>query len=88
MNFCSFVIAGLDPAIHEKAPHVLRVIMDARVEPAHDEMEDVNRIQKKLNRNQTFRLTPHPAEKSHFSTFARYLTGTSARRPLNQKVKP
>jgi hypothetical protein len=34
------VIAGLDPAIHAEVPHVsllfLRLIMDARVKPAHD----------------------------------------------------
>jgi hypothetical protein len=37
------VIAGPDPAIHEATPHrqalrpfLLRVIMDARVKPAHD----------------------------------------------------
>jgi hypothetical protein len=40
----SVVIAGLDPAIHEALPYCtafesfpeLHVIMDARVEPAHD----------------------------------------------------
>jgi hypothetical protein len=29
----SFVIAGLDPAIHTAAPNVLRVSMDPRVRP-------------------------------------------------------
>jgi hypothetical protein len=36
MNFL-FVIAGLDPAIHRALPQLLRVSMDARVEPGHDE---------------------------------------------------
>jgi hypothetical protein len=31
------VIAGLDPAIHRAVPHLLRVSMDARVKPGHDE---------------------------------------------------
>ena len=30
------VIAGLDPAIHDPLLYELRVIMDARVKPAHD----------------------------------------------------
>jgi hypothetical protein len=34
----SLVIAGLDPAIHTDGQHILRFIMDARVEPAHDEV--------------------------------------------------
>jgi hypothetical protein len=29
------VIAGLEPAIHDVAPQIVRLIMDARVEPAH-----------------------------------------------------
>ena len=33
-----FVIAGLDPAIHTKGQRALRIIMDARVKPAHDEV--------------------------------------------------
>jgi hypothetical protein len=32
-----FVIAGLDPAIRPAVPHLLRVRMDARVKPGHDE---------------------------------------------------
>ena len=32
----SFVIAGLDPAIHLLSEEVVRKKMDARVKPAHD----------------------------------------------------
>jgi hypothetical protein len=32
-----FVIAGLDPAIHPVRKDFFRSVMDARVEPAHDE---------------------------------------------------
>jgi hypothetical protein len=34
-----FVIAGLDPAIHDEAQLTLTVRMDARVEPGHDNRE-------------------------------------------------
>jgi hypothetical protein len=33
-----FVIAGLDPAIHNEAQQTLTVSMDARVEPGHDKV--------------------------------------------------
>ena len=32
------VIAGLDPAIH-RAKRIFDVLMDARVKPAHDELQ-------------------------------------------------
>ena len=34
----SFVIAGLDPAIH-RAKRIFEDLMDARVKPAHDNLE-------------------------------------------------
>jgi glycyl-tRNA synthetase beta chain len=39
-TFLSFVIAGLDPAIHSKSPSVLKGNMDARVKPGHDAVID------------------------------------------------
>jgi hypothetical protein len=34
-------MAGLDPAIHPVSPPVRHFIMDARVEPAHDEAKSL-----------------------------------------------
>ncbi len=48
----------------------------------------LNRFSSHLNRNQTFRLTAHPAEKTHFSAFALYPNANSIPYLLNQKVKP
>ena len=83
----SFVTRGLDPRIHDEVPHAWNFRLDCRVELGNDEKK-LNQPLNRLNRNQTFRVLAHLAEKSRFFDPAFFWNANSIPSLLNRKVKP